>query len=47
LPLDEVKNWIVAQIPNAFWKKKKAPALRKTEKGEKVLEEDSKQEKKK
>jgi DNA topoisomerase-1 len=25
MPLEEVKNWIIAQIPNAFGKKKKAP----------------------
>jgi DNA topoisomerase I len=29
IPLEEVKNWIVAQIPNAFGKKKKDPAAKK------------------
>ena len=32
VPLEEVKNWIVAQIPNAFGKKKKAPAEKKEKK---------------
>ncbi len=32
IPLEEVKKWIEAEIPNAFGKKKKAPAEKKEKK---------------